>query len=1468
MSKLNAVRLININYNHNAIRISDEIMHFNGISTLVSLQNGGGKSVLVQMLIAPFVQKRYRNTKDRSFESYFTTPQPSFILVEWMLENQAGYLLTGMMVRRNQSDDGEKLEIINIVSEYKEACARDLHNLPVVEKDKRNISLKSFHQCKTILEAFKKENPRYFSYYDMNNSTQAKQYFAKLEEYGINYKEWQTVVKKINEEESGLSKLFIECRNEKELVEKWFLEAVENKLNKSQNRMEEFRNIAEKYISLYYQNTEKIKRRELLNQFAVYAEKLESQGDVYLDYFLQTKDAKKKLSAYFQELERLISVIKEELVEENQSLEYFAEELRSLNHQMYSLEYYGEEDYLKLLNVKIAEIETLLSALEESHREWERKNQLLQCALKQERVDSDSNDLSLIEQRLEICKKEGQELEPEREYLGYRLQVYYLDLLRDIHQNINMLADDLNEARAKLLRNKDSFNKLEQQRMQDSLLKGKLEAKLEAYDKQEHRYNKKWNASLERNLLGWYEPGLELLLKELQDKCDSRQKDIKQKTNALMNMRAEQETLEKRLEDLKLQQKDKEYQLSASKKMKEDFDKELSARLTFMQYLELPEARVYDKPRIEQLTKAKLAELEALISLNMQEQQELKAELERLQTGKTLKLPVELQSMLESLDIKITYGMEWLKRNGQTENYNLGLVKQIPFLPFALIMTHKELQRLQKADDKIYTSSPIPIVVRESLEINDDFALEAFPHIGNTHFYVYFNKNLLNEVRLKQILDDLASSLDRKHKELNRRKDEHKTYALKYEEIANQKVTEAGYNAVVHEIGNIEEIIAALKQEYIACKDRLVSHKKQILRTEEYIASLDKEAGLLKTQIEDLVELEKNYADFLVRSRELEECKERLTKADAKKQRLTREAETIDKNIHKLELESKDLEHKEIELKQSAVPYSHYKQVEAPDNFDLSFLADIEKIKARYLAITDTVSQELKALEAEKKRSADRLLKSKMELERYAKKHALQAEDWADIAYSVLAEEEAENELNSLAKQKREQEQLQNETLKNKALSEQKLSQILKDMQKECFATAPLAKVEILEQDFEASKKRIVFEQDRCRQKCKELDQCRQMLEQNATAVAEYGKDGRLTWKGEEDFRNFNKEELRDYTTALKRNHLEVSGTSSKARNKLEQILNKYVRIPEFQNDNCKHSLEMLLEVTDNPERFKQQLETILTANTNLISKLAADIAIVEQEKEHIVGALQDYIHEVHNQLGKIDKNSTITVRGKSVKMLKLGLPAWDNNEALYHVHVGDLLEDITQKSIALLAKNEAVHELIGKRLTTKELYNAVIGISNIQVQLFKIEAQRELQISWTEVAKNSGGEGFLSAFVILSSLLYYMRRDDTDIFADHNEGKVLIMDNPFAQTNAAHLLKPLMDVAKKNNTQLICLTGLSGDSIYNRFENIYVLNLVNASLNNVQYLKSKHLLGAKTDELLSARIEVKDEDELMESLF
>ncbi len=147
---------------------------------------------------------------------------------------------------------------------------------------------------------------------------------------------------------------------------------------------------------------------------------------------------------------------------------------------------------------------------------------------------------------------------------------------------------------------------------------------------------------------------------------------------------------------------------------------------------------------------------------------------------------------------------------------------------------------------------------------------------------------------------------------------------------------------------------------------------------------------------------------------------------------------------------------------------------------------------------------------------------------------------------------------------------------------------------------------------------------------------------------------------------------------------------------------------------------------------------------------------------------------------------------------------------------------------------------------------------------MYKIEAERQYQIKWAEVSKNSGGEGFLSAFVVLSSLLSFMRRDETDIFRESEEGKVLLMDNPFAQTYSSHLLDPLIDIANKSNTQLISFTGLGGESIYSSFDNIYVLNLIPSKLiKGMHFLKSHKAKGEEIEIMTSTQIKTEEMEQL-----
>ena len=102
MSKISRIRILNLNYNNNTIKIDDETFDLGGQNTLISLRNGGGKSVLVQMIVSLFVNRTFRDFGDRPFKSYFTTNRPTFLMTEWQLDNGRDRFLAGMMVRKNQ----------------------------------------------------------------------------------------------------------------------------------------------------------------------------------------------------------------------------------------------------------------------------------------------------------------------------------------------------------------------------------------------------------------------------------------------------------------------------------------------------------------------------------------------------------------------------------------------------------------------------------------------------------------------------------------------------------------------------------------------------------------------------------------------------------------------------------------------------------------------------------------------------------------------------------------------------------------------------------------------------------------------------------------------------------------------------------------------------------------------------------------------------------------------------------------------------------------------------------------------------------------------------------------------------------------------------------------------------------------------------------------------------------------------
>ena len=1486
MSKINAVRFINLNYNNNAMKINDECMQFSGKSTLLSLRNGGGKTVLVQMMTAPFVHRGKQKTKDRPFESYFTTAKPSFILVEWLLDGGAGYVLTGLMVRKNQEISEEKtdaLEMMAIISEYKEPCMQDIHHLPVVEQNEKTMKLKSYNSCRKLFEDYKKDKKISFFCYDMSSPAQSRQYFYKLMEYQINYKEWETIIRKVNVKESGLSELFSDCRTEKELVEKWFLEAVESKLNKEENKVKNFQEILEKYAGKYKNIKEQLKRRDAIQKFKEAAEEIQINAEDFLVKEGEKIEQEKVIAAFIARLNVLYEEAEIERERQEEGRKKLQEELEFLKYEQLSCEFHekNREKRNHASNREMIDLEK--ESLLRKQEKIQKKVHVFLCAKQQEMVNEDKQEWEIRKEKAAISRTKEENLEPERNRIGGQLSGYYEYRLSDNKEKQEAIKKQKLQIRKDISQQKDILNEYREKTKKITESKGSFRSLVRGYDNIEIKYNSNYRENLSRNILGVYEAGMLDIKQEMYDKEQKKSiQENKEQKEKFENTTEEIHRTERAIEEKREKYFQKDSDIKQAEKEKKGYEQELEERKDILKYLELPEEKLFAREEILHKAKIKMQELSSRRRTLEKKEDALQKEYKLLVSGRVMELPDNLKEEFEKLDVPVVYGMEWLKKNGFTEKKNKEIVSQNPFLPYALILTRQELKKLAERNGETYTSFPVPIIERENLESIKLDRTQSFVKMQDIHFYILFNENLLDEEKMEIMIGQKQKDIADIRETMQICKNEYEDYFHRFDVIKRQAVTKENWDKIQKKLQKLEEEKEDIFQNIQQARDTKQSLKKNFEILQKTLRELEKKIESQAARQRAFKELRTAYAEYEENNKKLQEY-EREEERLENRQHLTEEKiSQLEENYRELSGQENSLFREEESIQNSCQKFAAYKEINrnvkagkllgvdstlrTDNNSGVKIIpseAEVLKLEARYEAVTADISQELKELELEEEKALTRYHKSFGELRELCQKYNLKNSEWQNIIYDKREQLHQEAELEDYDKKIERKANLLNEEDKKIGILNSQLEGILKQIVSECGKGNPLEEERISQKDLESAKNQTKYQLSELERKIAFSEKAIQKYRENLTALSEYNNfsaDEEIHF--EQDFKKMSEKELRDFKGMLIRDYNDIIRCVQKCRENLAQTLNKIARQEAFQDASYKTPLENMLKVCDDAAKVLRQLNITLESYDSLMKQLEVDISLVETEKKNVTELLEDYVQNIHKNLEKIGRNSTIKIREKSIKMLKVILPVWEDNEKLYSLRLSDFVDEITEEGIRLFENNENAQEYIGRKVTSKNLYDTVVGTGNVQIQLYKIEEQREQQISWNQVAKNSGGEGFLSAFVILSSLLDYMRKDDSDIFMDKNEGKVLLMDNPFAQTNAEHLLKPLMNLADKTNTQLICLTGLGGESIYNRFDNIYVLNLIEAHLRNgIQYLRPEHKKGeeVKVETILPTHIEVEE---------
>lgn len=1350
MSKINAVRFINLNYNNNAMKINDECMQFSGKSTLLSLRNGGGKTVLVQMMTAPFVHRGKQKTKDRPFESYFTTAKPSFILVEWLLDGGAGYVLTGLMVRKNQEISEEKtdaLEMMAIISEYKEPCMQDIHHLPVVEQNEKTMKLKSYNSCRKLFEDYKKDKKLSFFCYDMSSPAQSRQYFYKLMEYQINYKEWETIIRKVNVKESGLSELFSDCRTEKELVEKWFLEAVESKLNKEENKVKNFQEILEKYAGKYKNIKEQLKRRDAIQKFKEAAEEIQINAEDFLVKEGEKIEQEKVIAAFIARLNVLYEEAEIERERQEEGRKKLQEELEFLKYEQLSCEFHekNREKRNHASNREMIDLEK--ESLLRKQQKIQKKVHVFLCAKQQEMVNEDKQEWEIRKEKAAISRTKEENLEPERNRIGGQLSGYYEYRLSDNKEKQEAIKKQKLQIRKDISQQKDILNEYREKTKKITESKGSFRSLVRGYDNIEIKYNSNYKENLSRNILGVYEAGMLDIKQEMYDKEQKKSiQENKEQKEKSENTTEEIHRTERAIEEKREKYFQKDSDIKQAEKEKKGYEQELEERKDILKYLELPEEKLFAREEILHKAKIKMQELSSRRRTLEKKEDALQKEYKLLVSGRVMELPDNLKEEFEKLDVPVVYGMEWLKKNGFTEKKNKEIVSQNPFLPYALILTRQELKKLSERNGETYTSFPIPIIERENLESIKLDRTQSFVKMQDIHFYILFNENLLDEEKMEIMIEQKQKDIADIRETMQICKNEYEDYFHRFDVIKRQAVTKENWDKIQKKLQKLEKEKEDIFQNIQQARDTKQSLKKNFEILQKTLRELEKKIESQAARQRAFKELRTAYAEYEENNKKLQEY-EREEERLENRQHLTEEKiSQLEENYRELSGQENSLFREEESIQNACQKFAAYKEINrnvkagkllgvdstlrTDNNSGVKIIpseAEVLKLEARYEAVTADISQELKELELEEEKALTRYHKSFGELRELCQKYNLKNSEWQNIIYDKREQLYQEAELEDYDKKIERKANLLNEEDKKIGILNSQLEGILKQIVSECGKGNPLEEEKISQKDLESAKNQTKYQLSELERKIAFSEKAIQKYRENLTALSEYNNfsaDEEIHF--EQDFKKMSEKELRDFKGMLIRDYNDIIRCVQKCRETLAQTLNKIARQEAFQDASYKTPLENMLKVCDDAAKVLRQLNITLESYDSLMKQLEVDISLVETEKKNVTELLEDYVQNIHKNLEKIGRNSTIKIREKSIKMLKVILPVWEDNEKLYSLRLSDFVDEITEEGIRLFENNENAQEYIGRKVTSKNLYDTVVGTGNVQIQLYKIEEQRE----------------------------------------------------------------------------------------------------------------------------------------------
>ena len=1411
MPKISKVRIINFTYNDGKRLIADELYDFSdrsqqdALNVLINLTNGGGKSVLVQLMMQPVIPKA--KVAGRRIDSFFTkATDHCYVLLEWLKDNSSEKLLTGIsMAARelssSEEDAGMGIKYYTFYTNYgRDSWPYSIQNLELSRSENGRFLPAGYDDIKKIAKA---SHQSLFWYSSEDNPKWQK----KLAEYGLIQDEWR-MMEKLNSEEGGLGKFFGDFKTSDQLIDKLLIPTIEAHLSHSNGKEDaSLTTMLISYAKQYSAQKDKLEDKAIYEAFYQSLEAVLPNAEELWNAEDRLEQSLRQLFGLSDALEARASELQDDQNKTHSQISDLEEQAHNIQWEQASQAYYTHLDAHNEAKIALDAAQQYESDLQEKLDQTEHDILVQESAYYYRQVLGCQNSIREIQDEIHHREQDDESSEIIAQ-LGYSAlcaireeQQRITPELTQCRQNHAALCEEI--ARQELLVTQKR-QALTQARSAYDQIKGKLESAEDETDREVYQldpgiarmldrtYNsKEFDRREESEKSAQVKLGVKL--KKLEDDQSRVDEMIQKLPEQLADLKYKVQTLSREKTDAESALDTYHQKEEKVRQICNEYTLDFSQRFTsaICDYLESERVRT-DGMRGELLRQIALV------------QEQITAA-----TRGSLHVPSEVIDYLNSINITYQTCEKYLLQMVEEGNLSLeecmSILQNYPAAAYGILMDNKShgtflsYERIEwlPAMVPIFTYGQMEKILKQEKKFSGSIAFYSEKYFADRPHYVSHLEEQAEMLSQKRrLLDSQATHLQNQIKDAA-----DFTYGADW--LGQQEAILSQIYANAQKAQDDQKQLVSAGQDLNRQKNQLKESHKQ---AEADLQNIEK---LLSTigQIRERLEKEKALSDEAYQKRRAQEnANQALQGATDTEARLRQDMEQLDSRLTQLERLNQELSTASDEV--------------ADCTASLRLEGIWQDLLERYHQRVQSAGSALKELQLRMKKEIEQKEQFQTEL----KRRGLNEVEYKEVPYSSDLEEKLASQKANYKFQVRRQDTIVRAALKDEGMALGHLESAQKALAPfgEPLDTSKVgSNFDVRLNDIAMQKENCISHIEHCRKQEKQVTREQQKLDTLLTDFSLPEKRPVIT--------------LVDNLPAQCTRMIDCQKQCQHQRDDAEKkVLGQLRNLTEtFSRQNIvRNAVAGMISLLENKAKgdsyytLLEQINGHIKNSQRAISEITTDLKEFEHFRDDLIYQCMSCGQQIHEGLMQMARSSRVTVyEGKPKRqMLRFDFP--DQVDAVRaeasianEIDTGarELVEKLADPSVTDVDLRKCADRIIGSR----QLFRRYIDMDFIQVEAYKIDQNPENSKyrKWKDTqVNNSGAEKFVVYFAVILSLINYTRGDLADI-QDKEHRSVLILDNPFGATSSRHILEPMFAIASHFRVQLVCLSDINKSDVIKCFD-------------------------------------------------